>query len=656
MKIEGCESLLSLVSAKNKKILSGSSYIFRFLYVYFKRNRMRKVLFLCFLQLASICLFAQRLGYWQQGVDYKMEIDVDEQKFRYDGKMNLNYSNNSPETLSKVYFHLYYNAFQPGSAMDHRLVNIADPDGRMVVNIGTKENPKYESRIAQLKPEDIGFQKIKSIRQNGKNLKFKISGTILEVELQESLNPNSSTVFEMEWQAQVPQIIRRGGKNTREGVDFSMTQWYPKMAHFDEFGWHLDEYIGREFIAPFGNFDVKIKIQKDYVIGASGILKNPNEVKGYISDSKVKSEKNKTTWHFVAENIHDFAWAADKDFVVDKKNVPSGPEVFFVYQPGEKTTANWDKTQQPTIEFFEYMSKNFGKYPWKTYTIVQGGDGGMEYGTVTLITGERSFESLTGVIFHEVAHSWFQHLFGLNETVDEWMDEGFASYAENLAYLHIFDKKIDGNPNLDAYGGYFDLAKSGIEEPMSLLADYYNYNYAYGVEAYSKGQVYLIQLGYIIGEESLKKTFTEFYNQWKFKHPTPNDFKRVAEKISGINLKWYQNLFVNTTRVVDYSVKNITDSSIELENLSNFPMPVDLYVEYTDGSKELFYIPNLEMRAEKPAENFEIYKNTKRTVLEPWKWTNPGYSVKTDKKVSRAIIDPTLRLADIEYSNNIYPR
>src|SRR5690606_34704710 len=115
----------------------------------------------------------------------------------------------------------------------------------------------------------------------------------------------------------------------------------PKMAHYDESGWHLDEYIGREFIAPFGNFDVKIKIQKDYVIGASGILQNPSDVKGYTQNPKLKTQNSKATWHFVAENIHDFAWAADKDFVVEKKNIPNGPEVFFVYQPGEKTTVNW---------------------------------------------------------------------------------------------------------------------------------------------------------------------------------------------------------------------------------------------------------------------------------------------------------------------------
>lgn len=602
----------------------------------------------------SISAFSQRAGYWQQAVNYQINIDVDTQTFRYDGKMTLEYTNNSPQNLDKVYLHLYYNAFQPGSAMDMRLVNIPDPDRRMVNNVGTKENPIYKSRIAELSPDDIGFQKIKSIKQNGKSLEYKVMGTILEVKLAQPIASQTQTKFEIEWQAQIPQIIRRGGKNTAEGIEFSMTQWYPKMAHFDEYGWHLDEYIGREFVAPFGDFDVKINLPKEYIVGASGVLQNPQDVKGYLPNAKPKN--NKVTWHFKAENIHDFAWAADPKFIVEKRKVPAGPDLFFIYYPSEKTISNWKDAQQPTIEFFEFMSDNFGQYPWPTYTIVQGGDGGMEYGTVTLITGERNLESLLGVIYHEVAHSWFQHMFGINETIDEWMDEGFTSYAENLADLHIKKIKVDGNPNLSATKGYVELVKSGVEEPMSLLADYYDYNYAYSIQAYYKGQVYLIQLGYIIGEESLKETFLEFYRQWKFKHPTPNDFKRVAEEVSGLNLKWFQNLFVNTTRFIDYAIKEVSEQEIELQNLSNFPMPIDLYVEYEDGSKELFYIPNLELRGEKPMENFEMYKAVKRTVLEPWAWTTPTYKVPVSKKVKKAIIDPTQRLADINFENNVYTK
>lgn len=603
----------------------------------------------------SLYGFAQNPSHWEQSVDYKMNIDVDEKNFRYDGKMDLTYTNHSPDQLDKVYFHLYYNAFQPGSAMDYRILNIKDPDSRMVIkNSNIKEQPK--SRIANLKENDIGFQKIKSIQQNGKSLTFSISGTIMEVNLSQPIESGKSTTLQIEWQAQVPEMIRRGGKNSPEGVDFSMTQWYPKMAHYDEYGWHLDEYVGREFVAPFGNFDVQIQIQKDYVIGASGKLQNPTEVKGYDKNAKIIAKNGKANWHFVAKNIHDFAWAADREYIVSKQQVPNGPEVFFVHLNQDDINANWEKAKQPTVEFFQFMEGYFGAYPWETYSVIQGGDGGMEYGTATLVTGGRDFDGLVGVIFHEAAHSWFQQLFGINETLNEWMDEGFTSYAEELARLKVFNIKTEPNPNLNAYDAYYQLVNSGLEEPMSLLADYYNYNYSYSIEAYIKGQVYLIQLGYIIGEDNLKKTFKEFYKNWKFKHPYPNDFKRTAEKVSGLNLKWYQNLIVNTTRTVNYAISKVSSSQIELKNLSNFPMPIDFLVEYKDGTKELFYIPNLELRGIKSEENLEIYQGAKRTVLEPWAWTNPTYKVSVSKEVKKATIDPTLRLADIDLTDNSFPK
>lgn len=614
---------------------------------------MKKSLCILFGLLTTIQGFAQQNCYWQQKVDYSIQADVDDKNARYDGKMKLVYTNNSPDVLDKVYFHLYYNAFQPGSAMDMRLRNIEDPDSRMVER---DSDGKTISRISKLGKDDIGYQKINFIKQNGKNLTYKISGTVMEVKLAEKLQPGKSTTFDLDWKAQVPETIRRGGKNSREGVALTMTQWYPKMANYDDEGWHLDEYIGREFYAPFGNFDVKINIEKDFVIGSSGKLQNPNEVKGYVENPNIKTKNGKVNWHFKAENIHDFAWAADKNYVVSKQKVPSGPEVYFVHLDKPEINQNWTEAQPITVQFFEFMSENFGQYPWETYSIVQGGDGGMEYGTVTMVTGGRSMNSLVGVIFHEVAHSWYQQLFGINETVHEWMDEGFTSYAEQLAHLKLSGKTIEPNSNPEAYDAYFQLVKAGIEEPMSLMADYYNYNYAYGIEAYVKGQIYLIQLGYIIGDENLKTTFKEFYKEWKFKHPTPNDFKRTAEKISGLNLKWYQNLFINTVRTIDYSIESVKKDEIKLKNLSNFPMPIDLLVEYTDGSKELFYIPNLELRGEKPAENIEIYKDVKRTVLDPWAWTAPEYSVKISKEVKSAVIDPTKRLADIDFSNNTYKK
>lgn len=607
------------------------------------------------LTVLALTSFAQRKTYWQQGVDYTMDIDVNEKTYQYDGKMKLKYSNNSGQELNKVYFHLYFNAFQPGSMMDERLKSIVDPDARMVTNSGTREKPVLHSRIAALKPDQIGYQKIKSVKYNGQAVNFKEDGTILEVSLPKAIKDASTVEFDLEWQAQVPEQIRRSGRNSREGIAFSMTQWYPKMAQFDEFGWHLDEYVGREFIAPFGNFDVTIHINKDYVIGSSGKLQNPSEVKGYVKNPKIKVNNKKATWHYKAENIHDFAWAADPKLVVDSAKTKGGVTVYTVYLPtDQQVTDNWKTALGLAVDFFDFTGQHFGAYPWKTYTIVQGGDGGMEYGTATLITGGRNLKGLVGVIYHEAAHSWYQHLFGVNETVDEWMDEGFTSYIEELALTELFVRPTAKalNPIGSAYMAYYKLAKSGKEEPMSLLADYYNTNYAYSNEAYNKGAVLAEQLGYIIGKENLQKTFLKFYDIWKFKHPTPNDFKRVAEEVSGINLKWYFNLFINTTRTIDYSINTVSDNSIELVNKSNLAMPIDLLVEYQDGSKELFYIPLREMRGEKPAEKYDIYQGVKRTVLPDWFWTKPTYTVPVSKKVKSVKIDPTERLADINPEDN----
>ncbi|WP_313252350.1 M1 family metallopeptidase [Empedobacter sp.] len=608
---------------------------------------------LCLVQLA----FAQRKGYWQQKVDYKIDVDMKEKSYQYDGKMQLKYTNNSGQSLNKVYFHLYFNAFQPGSMMDNRLQNIPDPDKRMATNIGTKENPKYVSRISELKPDQIGYQKVTSLKQDGKAVSYKVDGTILEVTLAKPIAEGQTSTFDMVWNAQVPEQIRRSGRNSKDGVEFSMAQWYPKMAEFDPEGWHLDEYIGREFFAPFGNFDVTINIDKDYVIGASGELQDPNSVKGYVKNPTIKTKNGKVAWNFKAENIHDFVWAADKEFIVEHAKSKHGVEVYLVYQDNDKSSA-WKQAMPYALGFFDYNSEHFGEYPWKTYSIIQGGDGGMEYGTATLIAGGSNLNSLIGTIFHEAAHSWYQQLFGINETYNEWFDEGFTSYVEQMAHLNVVDKLkvMPSNPNPDAYKGYINLALSGKEEPASLLADYYNTNYAYSLEAYYKGQVLAIQLGYIIGNDNLNKTFLEFYKQWKFKHPSGNDFKRVAEEVSGINLKWYFNLFLNTTRKIDYAVEAVNGNTITIANKSDFAMPIDLLVEYTDGSKELFYIPLREMRGEKPAENLVEYQGAKRTILEDWFWTKPTYDVKVSKEVKQVTIDPTKRLADVNDKNNVFTK
>lgn len=257
---------------------------------------------------------------WQQRVEYTMDIDMDVSVHQFKGKQKLVYYNNSPDTLTRVYYHLYFNAFQPGSMMDVRSRTIADPDRRVM------------DRIYHLKEDQIGYQKINSLKQDGKPLTYAVEGTVLEVQLAKPVLPKTKVTFDMEFDGQVPLQIRRSGWMNKEGVEYSMSQWYPKMAEYDYEGWHADPYVGREFYAPWGDFEVNITIDSAYMIGGSGYLQNPEQIgKGYTKPGiAVKRPKgDKLTWKFKAQNVHDFMWAADPDYLHDIAQVPGGPALHF---------------------------------------------------------------------------------------------------------------------------------------------------------------------------------------------------------------------------------------------------------------------------------------------------------------------------------------
>ena len=626
---------------------------------------MKKLLFL----LISCASFAQNNpnpGYWQQHVDYKMEVNMDVKKFQYKGKQEIVYTNNSPDTLHKVFYHLYNNAFQPGSEMDARLQSISDPDKRMVKTFKKEGKDVKESRISTLKPNEIGYLNIANFKQDGVVATTKVVGTILEVTLAKPILPKQKTTLSLDFDGQVPLQIRRSGRISEEGVALSMTQWYPKLCEYDFEGWHANPYIAREFHGVWGNFDVKITIDKAYTIGGTGYLQNKNEIGHGYQDAGVqvvypKKTKN-LTWHFYAPNVHDFAWGADNEFIHDMILGPNNVELHFLYKNKKENLENWKKMQPKTAELLAYFNENVGPYPYKQYSVIQGGDGGMEYGMCTLITGNRAFGSLVGVTAHEMAHSWFQFVLATNETKHEWMDEGFTSYISNLAMNKVLPPKKPENPFEDAYNNYIYLAKSGKEQPLSTHADRYDLNMAYGISAYSKGEVFLAQLGYIIGQENLNKTIKRFYNEYKFTHPTPNDIKRVAEKVSGANLDWYLLDWTLTTNTIDYAIKNVESATdgvqrtgVSLERKGRMPMPLDIMVEYTDGTKEFFYIPNTLMRWEKP----NPYAGIKGNILKGWDWAHPTYFFEIPKSktsIKSITIDPENVMADINKEDNSYPK
>ncbi|WP_460220370.1 M1 family metallopeptidase [Psychroserpens sp. MEBiC05023] len=597
-------------------------------------------------------LFAQDIkmvyktdSYWQQQADYTMAIDMDVASYQFSGTQNIKYTNNSPDTLDKVFYHLYFNAFQPNSEMDARVQSIKKPDSRFTTNVGTEQNPIYGSRIARLQPDEVGYIDIQSLKQNGKPLQYSMYGTVVKVQLNTVIKPGETVDLDMVFKGQVPVQIRRSGRNNNEGVALSMAQWYPKLAEYDDEGWHAYPYIAREFHGVWGDYDVKITIDKEYTIGGTGYLQNAEDIGHGYTKKNVIPKNDKLTWHFYAPNVHDFTWAADPEFIHDTLQVADGPMLHFIYKEtmSKDQLENWKYLQPFTAQLMTYYSDLVGKYPYDQYTIIQGGDGGMEYGMCTLVAGEGSFDGLfKGTISHELAHTWFQFLLANNEAKHEWMDEGFATYIEYKAMNDMFEKNMP-NPWLRAYNNYFALVDTGDEQPMTTFADKYDYNSLYSKVAYYKGCVFLTQLGYIIGEDNLDKTIKRYYKEWAFKHPKPLDFIRVAEKVSGLELDWYLVDFAQTTNTIDYAVRKPKGKTVTLERIGLMPMPIDVRVTYTDGTFEDFYIPLREMLGEKP---------TEATLKPNWAWAQPLYSFEASKDVKSVLIDPMGRMADIKPSNN----
>ncbi|MDA8877325.1 M1 family metallopeptidase [Flavobacteriaceae bacterium] len=588
--------------------------------------------------------FQSNAQYWQQAADYTMEVSLDTETANYSGVQTLVYTNNSPETLHKVFYHLYFNAFRPGSEMAVRLKSSPDRNGRFKVDLDS------------LTKEQQGLLKVSNLTQDGVAVQTVDSETILEVILNQPIPPGGTTTFELDFEGHVPDVIRRAGKNSAEGVAFSMAQWYPKMAEYDLEGWNADPYTGREFHGVWADFDVKITLNKDFMVAASGYLQNADEIgKGYSDRKKPITKKGEITWHFVAPQVHDFTWAADPEYIHDTHPGPNGVTLHFFYKNNPEIIENWKKLQPHTAQMFEFYNEKIGPYPYQQYSVVQGGDGGMEYAMLTLITGGRNYESLFGVTAHELGHSWFQHVLATNETKHEWMDEGFTSFISSLASNEILEQNRDF-PLEGSYRGYYQLASSGGEMPQSTNANRYHHNYAYERTAYSKGAVFLGQLGYIIGFDKLFETLQTYFSEWKFKHPLPNDFRRIAERVSGLQLQWYLTDWTQTTNKIDYALTEVKDNGtstvLQLERKELMPMPLEILVVLKNGENELHYIPISLMRGEK-----ENTYPISWSVHPDWSWAHLNYSLEIDhpkETIEAIIVDPSNLMADVDKSNNYY--
>jgi len=640
---------------------------------------MKKKIFLSIFAFFSVANFidAQAVR-WQQQIDYKINAALEVATNLVKGTEELIYTNNSPDTLRKVYFHMYWNAFAPNSAMDIRsrelgknylTVRRGAPISSASTLLGVDNVQDWDSRvkdrILNLTAKEIGSQKISQLSINGKTQKLIEHETILEVVLTQAIAPKTSVKMSLQFEAQVPIQIRRSGRENADGVGYSMSQWYPKLVEYDEQGWNTNPYIAREFYGVWGNYDVTILLNKNYMVAATGVLQNP---KAIANAAGIKA------WNFKGNNIHDFVWAADDHFKHLSKEVRKGLTLHVYYK--EKTPAEdsaWNNVLWAAEKVLPYMEKKFGAYPYPQYSFIQGGDGGMEYAMATLLKGPG-----LGTVFHEWMHNWYQHVLGNNESLYPWMDEGFASFAEddisfwydqNIAIQSPFIseaaiKQLLANnekakirlPYIQYgnYGSYLALAKSNLEEPMSTHSDHFNTNFAYSSAAYGKGATLLGYLGYIIGDSLRDATLLNYYQVWKFKHPNANDFFRVAEKTTGIQLQWLKEYWVNSTKTIDYGLNDIQAENntaiISIQRYGKMPSPIEVLVTYKDGSSELHYIPLDLMLANKVAET-----TISRIVHSEWKWVQPTYTFQTTKPITalKTIeIDPSQRMPDINRSNN----
>jgi hypothetical protein len=613
----------------------------------------------------SVQLFAQPER-WQQRIDYKIDAALDVQKNTVKGTEEILYTNNSTDTLRKVYFHMYWNAFQPNSNMDVRSRELGKTTFTSRRGDEVKDwDMRVRDRIQNLKPEEYGIQKVNTITINGKAQQLLEHETILEVVLTQPILPKSVVKMNVQFEAQVPVQIRRSGRDNKEGVRYSMSQWYPKMVEYDYQGWNTNPYIAREFYGVWGNYDVTLRMDKAYMVGGTGVLQNPT--------APLDKDGHKV-WNFKGNTIHDFVWFADNNFKHLSKEVRKGLTLHVYYKAKDaKADSAWANVLWAAEKALPFMEQKMGPYPYPQYSFIQGGDGGMEYAMATLLVGPS-----LGTAFHEWIHSWYQHVLGSNESLFAWMDEGFTSYGEEMV-SHFYEtnfatqspyiseaakKQIQVNLDRQSkllpavqngnYSGYIALAKSGYEEPMSTHADHFNTNYAYSSAAYAKGGTFLGVLGYMMGEAKRDQLMLNYYNTWKFKHPNVNDFIRVAEKTSGLQLQWLKEYWVNSTKTIDYGLNDIQVSGnaalISIQRVGKFPMPIEVVVTYKDGSSELHYIPLDLMLGGKAQEG-----SMKQINHPEWKWTHPTYTFESTQPlgaIKSIEIDPSQRMPDINRSNN----
>ena len=540
-----------------------------------------KILSIFLLFCISFLLQAQTDGDWQQRVNYEIDVTLNDKKHELDGKIKIEYINNSPDTLDFIYFHLYPNAYK----------NQSTAFAKQFLENG---NADFYFSIEQ----ERGFIDKMRFKVGDQRLKWELDREhkdIAKVFLKEPVLPDSAVVLTTPFHVKLPETYSRLG---HQGQSYQITQWYPKPAVYNKDGWHPMPYLDQgEFFSEFGKFDVEITLPKNYVVGATGELQNEEELQwlsekaketaakksfSLWDDSFPPSDSTYKTLQYIQENVHDFAWFADKRYHVlkDEITLPRSGRKVTTWAMFTNTEANlWKHSIDYINEATLFYSKHIGDYPYSQVTGVQGGLGagsGMEYPMVTVIGYAGDSTYLEAVLVHEVGHNWFQAVLASNERVDPWVDEGMNSYYETR-YLE------EKYPQL---GTYDSLPKVGLENAGSGMgfSDFYAtpYNYYwyllyarqakdqpiflhsekltddnYGAIIYGKAALAVRYLEGYLGIETFDRIMQKYYQQYEFKHVKPNDFRALLESETGKDFTWFFDKLLTTTDIIDYKTNYI---------------------------------------------------------------------------------------------------
>jgi aminopeptidase N len=632
-------------------------------------------------------------GYWQQDVHYTINAILNEEDELINGQEILVYTNNSPNTLTEAYFHLYQNAVQPGSLTDELY-----KQNKAKVTFGKYEAQKLGTVIhsIQINPED---NPIRDEPRESQNIAFEIQNTLLKIKLPTPLKPGDSIAFHIDFTTYFDRgsIRRRMKVYDHHGYKhFNGVHWYPRICVYDrKFTWETDQHVEKEFYGDYGFFNISLTLPNHYVVEATGTLVNKDDVlpaalrkqldianfkdKPIGSQPSVITEPNGSfkTWNFQAVNVHDFAWTADPTYRIGETTW-NGVQCVAIAQ--ENNAAGWQQTAQFTAKVIATYSRDFGMYNYPKIVCADAADG-MEYPMITLDGGY--YPSHQGLIAHEVGHNWFFGMVGSNETYRAALDEGFTQFLTAWCMRKLTK---ESQPELKrAFAGYMEDAIDGTDEVLETHSNDFHSATGHGggyKHVYYKTASMLYNLQYYLGDSVFLQAMKNYVEQWKFCHPYIEDFRNSIIQSAQTDLNTFFDQWFQTNKSADYSIKRITPLKtsnyyrVTLQRNGKMVMPVDLdflispSATPTTANGNASNAKNRNNRNVSPSDVFYSitipvtqYQKPGRYNLKPWiGWDKlrPTYTfdieMPVDGKVKQVWLDRSGRLADINRVNNVWKK